>query len=89
MKLKISKIDDDGKTELYIRFVTPKGENEFDYIKLIEHLYHNPSEEVELSYSENITEEEKTKIQEMFDEIKKESQQNIISENTENPIDDN
>lgn len=74
MKLLISKSVEAGKTELSVHFVTPKENEPFDYVKLIEHLYHNPFEVVELSYNENVTDEEKTKIEEMFEEIKKESQ---------------
>lgn len=87
MKLKVSKIEESGKTQLSVKFLTSKGEEEFDYIKLIEHLYHKPLEEVELSYSENITEEEKEKIREMFDEIKTESQKE--KETEENAANEN
>lgn len=83
MKLLISKIDESGKTQLSVKFTTPKGEEVFDYIKLIEHLYHKPLEEIKLSYSDNVTDEEKNKIQEMFDDIIKEAQKTKV-ESTEN-----
>jgi len=85
LKLMISKIEQSGKMELSLKFVTTKGEESFDYIKLIEHLYHKPLEEVQLLYSDNVTEEEKVKIQEMFDEIKEEAKNSKIesSENTD------
>ncbi len=82
MKLEISKIEESGKSQLSVKIVTAKGEEVFDYIKLIEHLYFKPLEEIKLSYSNNVTEEEKNKIQEMFDDIKKEAQKKV--ESTEN-----
>ncbi len=78
MKLMISKIEESGKMQLNVKFLTVKGEEAFDYIMLIEHLYLRPLEQIEFSFSKNVTDEEKDKIQEMFDEIKKEAEKNKI-----------
>ena len=71
MELMISKIEESGKLQLNIKFLTAKGEENFDYIKLIDTLYHKPQEEIKFSFSDTVSDEEKIKIQELFDEIKK------------------
>ena len=83
MKLLISKIDESGKTQLSVKFANPKGEEVFDYIKLIEHFYHKPLEEVELSYSENVSDEERLKIEEMVAEVKIVAQKVVKDSTTE------
>ena len=74
MKLLISKIEENGKQQLSVKISSPKGDENFDYIKMIEHLYHNPNIEIELSFSESILDEERQKINEMFKDIKSEAQ---------------
>ena len=74
MKLLISKIEENGKPQLSVKISSPKGDEYFDYIKMIEHLYHNPNIEIELSFSKTILEEERQKISEMFKDIKSEAQ---------------
>jgi len=74
MQIVIKKIEESGKMQLSVNFLTPKGEETFDYIKLIEHLYHKPFEQIEFSFSDNVTKEEQDKIHKMFDEIKKEAE---------------
>lgn len=69
MKLIISKIEENGKKQLKVSFNTSNGEETFEYIKMIEHLYLKPDEKIELEYTDDVTEEEQEKIQELFDEI--------------------
>ena len=88
MKLLISKIEENGKTQLSVKFSGLKGEEEFDYVKMIEHLYHNPHIEIELTFSESILDEERQKIKELFNDIKTEAQKEKKDTTLETDISD-
>ncbi len=70
MEFLIQKTREDEKNFI-IKIMYKKDKKEdFDYIKMIEHLYHNPSVIVKFSFSDDITDEERKRIKGMFDNIR-------------------
>lgn len=66
MKLNFSR---EADSEIKVLMEIDGTESEFDYIKFIDNLY-STNNDISLSYSEEITEDEQKKLNEMVEEIK-------------------
>lgn len=59
----------EADSEIKVLMEIEGHESDFDYIKFIDHLYSTKSE-ITVSYSDDISDDEKTKLNEMIKEIK-------------------
>lgn len=74
MKLLIRKLVNDTTEDMTVEIEINDTKEQFDYIKLVDYLYENPSKSVVLEYSDNVADEEKKKIEALFSDIKKKMQ---------------
>lgn len=72
MKLSIIKNKTSNDDGYIVKIVNNGVEEDFDYVKLIDYLYHNKDTNIEIEFSEDIENSDKNEVLNLFDKIKKE-----------------